>query len=145
MFSASAFVIILRHISPGILQLWGILCSMLRQQAAFLQVLIAGAVIAGGFILYNIIQNDDEAKRTLKDAKGTILSAMVARLTDLSSLAVLTLIVTSQVKLREPGTRPRDRPRRHTTTPRVRPRRPPARYMHISCGNQFHRASTGFI
>jgi len=118
---------------------------MLRQQAAFLQVLIAGAVIAGGFILYNIIQNDDEAKRTLKDAKGTILSAMVARLTDLSSLAVLTLIVTSQVKLREPGTRPRDRPRRHTTTPRVRPRRPPARYMHISCGNQFHRASTGFI
>ncbi|DBA98684.1 hypothetical protein WJX77_010563 [Trebouxia sp. C0004] len=33
-------------------------------------VLIAGAVIAGGFILYNIIQNDPEAKKALGDAKG---------------------------------------------------------------------------
>ena len=43
---------------------------MPRQPAALLQVLIAGAVIAGGFILYNIIQNDPEARRSLRDAKG---------------------------------------------------------------------------
>ncbi len=67
---------------------------MFRQQAAVLQVLIAGAVIAGGFILYNIIQNDPEAKKALGDAKGTTFPAMVTRLTDLSSLVVLTVSVT---------------------------------------------------
>lgn len=69
----------------GIQQLRRILCSLFRQQAAVLQVLIAGAVIAGGFILYNIIQNDPEAKKALGDAKGTTFLAMVTRLTDLSS------------------------------------------------------------
>ncbi len=129
----------------GIQQLRRILCSLFRQQAAVLQVLIAGAVIAGGFILYNIIQNDPEAKKALGDAKGTTLPAIVTRLTDLRSLLVLTVFVTLQVKPRAPGARPRDRLRRHTTTPRARPRRPPARYMHCKYGNQFQRASTVFI
>ncbi len=132
-------------VPSSIQQLRRFLCSLFRQQAAFLQVLIAGAVIAGGFILYNIIQNDPEAKKALGDAKGTTFSAIVTRLTDLSSLVVLTVFVTLQVKPRAPGTRPRDRLRRHTTTPRARPRRPPARYMHCTCGSQFHRASTVFI
>jgi len=39
-----------------------------------LQVLIAGAVIAGGFVLYNIIQNDPEARKQFKDAKGELLA-----------------------------------------------------------------------
>ena len=32
--------------------------------------MIAGGVIAGGWIIYNMIQNDPEARRALKDAKG---------------------------------------------------------------------------
>ena len=35
-----------------------------------LQVLIAGAVIAGGYIVYSLIQSDPEAKRAINDAKG---------------------------------------------------------------------------
>ena len=35
-----------------------------------LQVLITAAVIGGGWIVYNMIQNDPEARRALRDAKG---------------------------------------------------------------------------
>ena len=37
-----------------------------------MQVLIAGAVLAGGYIVYNLIQQDPEAKRALRDAKGKL-------------------------------------------------------------------------
>ena len=37
-----------------------------------MQVLIAGALIAGGYIVYSIIQQDPEAKRALRDAKGKL-------------------------------------------------------------------------
>ncbi|KAL3131585.1 hypothetical protein ABBQ38_007883 [Trebouxia sp. C0009 RCD-2024] len=38
-------------------------------------VLIAGAVIAGGYIVYSMIQQDPEAKRALRDAKGDLKGA----------------------------------------------------------------------
>lgn len=34
--------------------------------------MIAGAVVAGGWIIYNMIQNDPEARRALRDAKGEL-------------------------------------------------------------------------
>ena len=37
-----------------------------------MQVLIAGAVLAGGYIVYSMIQQDPEARRALKDAKGKL-------------------------------------------------------------------------
>lgn len=41
-------------------------------ESGYVQVLIAGAVIAGGYIVYSLIQQDPEARRALRDAKGKL-------------------------------------------------------------------------
>ena len=40
--------------------------------SGYMQVLIAGAVLAGGYIVYSMIQQDPDAKRALRDAKGKL-------------------------------------------------------------------------
>lgn len=42
-------------------------------ESGYMQVLIAGAVLAGGYIVYSMIQQDPEARRALRDAKGKLL------------------------------------------------------------------------
>lgn len=84
----------------------------------FLQVLIAGAVIAGGFILYNIVQNDPEARRNFRDAKGKPKSACV-RSTDLVVAQVLNVLAL-QAKPRMLSTRPSTTQRMLTGALRVK-------------------------
>lgn len=102
---------------------------------AFLQVLIAGAVIAGGYIVYNLIQNDPEARRAIGDAKGKYRSVVLRQI--LPAFGVLKPLAL-QVKPRGPGTTPRDRQRRPTVRPREEQGRLPTKLEHWSSSSPFH-------
>lgn len=95
--------------------------------SGYMQVLIAGAVLAGGYIVYSMIQQDPEARRALRDAKGKLRlgtrsgSGLVCRCWLKTGGLLL------QVKSRVRGTMLRARQTSPTVRPRAEQRRPPTR------------------